>query len=104
MHPYRALLDDAVHAPHAVQERIRREDHTRVVHEQFHQLVFPAAQGHGEGDLRLISGFVKLLCGENNDLTDITTIDATVISHDIALAAEKSRKLGGEVIRLGQGE
>ena len=64
----------------------------------------PAAQGHGEGDLRLISGFVKLLCGENNDLTDITTIDATVISHDIALAAEKSRKLGGEVIRLGQGE
>ena len=62
----------------------------------------PAAQGHGEGDMRLISGFVKLLCGENSDLTNITTIDATVISHDIALAAEKSRKNGGEVIRLGE--
>ena len=60
----------------------------------------PAAQGHGEGDLRLIAGFVKLLCGENSDLTDITTIDATVISHDIALAAEKSRKNGGEVVKL----
>ena len=60
----------------------------------------PAASGHAEGDLRLISGFVRLICGETNDLTDITTIDATVISHDIALAAEKSRKLGGEVIRL----
>ena len=64
----------------------------------------PAVSGHAEGDLRLISGFVKLLCGENTDLTDITTIDATVISHDIALAAEKSRKLGGELIRLGEGE
>lgn len=59
-----------------------------------------AASGHAEGDMRLISGFVKLLCGENSDLTNITTIDATVISHDIALAAEKSRKNGGEVIKL----
>ena len=50
--------------------------------------------------MRLISGFVKLLCGENSDLTNITTIDATVISHDIALAAEKSRKNGGEVVKL----
>ena len=62
----------------------------------------PVASGHAEGDMRLISGFVKLLCGENKDLTNITTIDATVISHDIALAAEKSRKNGGEVIRLGE--
>ena len=60
----------------------------------------PVASGHGEGDMRLISGFVKLLCGENSDLTNITTIDATVISHDIALAAEKSRKNGGEIVRL----
>ena len=56
--------------------------------------------GHVEGDIRLIAGFVKLLCGENDDLTDITTIDATVISHDIALAAEESRKNGGRVITL----
>jgi predicted dehydrogenase len=62
----------------------------------------PGISGHVEGDIRLISGFVKLICGESTDLTDITTIDATIISHDIALAAEKSRKLGGELIRLSQ--
>lgn len=56
--------------------------------------------GHVEGDIRLINGFVKLLCGENTDLTDITTIDATVISHDIGLAAEKSRKNGGMPVLL----
>lgn len=51
--------------------------------------------GHVEGDIRLIAGFVKLLCGETTDLTNITTIDATVVSHNIALAAEQSRKQGG---------
>ncbi len=56
--------------------------------------------GHVEGDIRLISGFVKILCGETTDLTDITTIDATVISHDIALAAEESRKNGGVTVLL----
>lgn len=56
--------------------------------------------GHVEGDFRLINGFVKLLCGENADLTDITTIDATVISHDIALAAEESRKNNGRTVFL----
>lgn len=60
----------------------------------------PAVSGHIEGDIRLVSGFIKLICGEITDLSDITTIDATVISHDIALAAEKSRKNGGELIRL----
>lgn len=54
--------------------------------------------GHVEGDIRLIAGFVKLICGETDDLTDITTIDATVISHDIALAAEKSRKNAGQPV------
>lgn len=56
--------------------------------------------GHVEGDIRIVAGFVKLLCGELTDLKDITTIDATVISHDIALAAEESRKDGGKVIEL----
>ncbi|MBR4727779.1 MAG: Gfo/Idh/MocA family oxidoreductase [Clostridia bacterium] len=56
--------------------------------------------GHVEGDLRLIAGFVRLLCGETTDLTDVTTIDATVISHDIALAAEESRKRGGAPVAL----
>lgn len=56
--------------------------------------------GHIEGDIRIIANFVKLLCGETDDLTDVTTIDATVISHDIALAAEESRKNGGKLITL----
>lgn len=56
--------------------------------------------GHIEGDIRLISGFVKLLCGQNKDLTDITTIEATVTSHDIALAAEESRKNSGKLVLL----
>ncbi len=58
--------------------------------------------GHVEGDIRIVNGFVKLLCGDKKDLTDITTIDATVISHDIALAAEMSRKDGGRVIDLSE--
>lgn len=56
--------------------------------------------GHVEGDIRIVSGFVKLICGETTDLTDITTIDATVISHNIALAAEQSRKNAGAVVLL----
>ena len=56
--------------------------------------------GHVEGDIRLVSGFIKLICGEKTDLKDITTIDATVISHDIALAAEESRKNGGVLVTL----
>ena len=54
--------------------------------------------GHVEGDIRLITGFVKILCGETTDLKDITTIDATVVSHNIILAAEESRKNGGRLI------
>lgn len=60
----------------------------------------PAISGHIEGDIRIISDFVKLVCGEIKDLTDITTIEATVESHNIALAAEASRKSAGAVIRL----
>ncbi len=60
----------------------------------------PGFTGHVEGDIRLISGFIKILCGEMKDLKDITTIDATVISHDIAVGAEISRKKGGEKVLL----
>lgn len=57
--------------------------------------------GHVEGDIRIINGFVKLLY-DRSDLTDITTIDATVVSHDIAVAAEISRKDGGRVVDLSE--
>lgn len=60
----------------------------------------PAISGHVEGDIRTVAGFVKIICGELTDLTDITTIDATVESHNIALAAEISRKNGGQPVKL----
>ena len=50
--------------------------------------------------MRLISSFIKIICGEKTDLKDVTTIEATVASHDMALAAEKSRKSGGAVVEL----
>lgn len=60
----------------------------------------PAISGHVEGDIRTVSGFVKLICGELTDFSDLTTIEATVESHDIALAAEISRKNGGNLVTL----
>ena len=63
----------------------------------------PNIGGHIEGDIRLIADFVRILCGETADLTDVTTIEATVASHDIALAAEASRKNGGAPVLLEKG-
>jgi predicted dehydrogenase len=55
--------------------------------------------GHIEGDIRIVSSFVKLLTGEITDLKDITTIENTIPSHEMARMAEISRKNGGEVVR-----
>lgn len=54
--------------------------------------------GHIEGDIRIVNSFVKLLTGEIKDLKDITTIENTIPSHEIASMAEISRKNEGEVI------
>ncbi|MBR6735745.1 MAG: Gfo/Idh/MocA family oxidoreductase [Oscillospiraceae bacterium] len=62
----------------------------------------PGFTGHVEGDLRIVSNFVKILCGEKKDLKDVTTIEATIASHDMALAAERSRKNGGIVVELSE--
>ena len=62
----------------------------------------PSISGHVEGDIRIVAGFVKLVCGETDDLTDITTIEATVESHNIALAAEESRKNNGVFVELNR--
>jgi hypothetical protein len=47
--------------------------------------------GHGGGDLMLIKDFYKALVGEG-DLG--TTLNRSIESHLMALAAEKSRKSG----------
>ncbi len=62
----------------------------------------PGFTGHAEGDLRIVSNFVKIICGEKKDLKDVTTIEATIASHDMALAAERSRKNGGIVVELSE--
>ncbi len=55
-----------------------------------------AAGGHVEGDMRLITAFVKLMNGKLANTDDVTFIDATVASHKIIAAAEQSRHSGGE--------
>ena len=68
-----------------------------------HRSVFtgsPGFTGHVEGDIRTVDNFIKIICGEKTDLKDVTTIEATVASHDMALAAEKSRKNGGAPVLL----
>lgn len=52
--------------------------------------------GHIEGDMRLIKSFVRLVNGEPLNDEDLTTIEATLPSHEIAKRAEQSRKAGGE--------
>ena len=47
--------------------------------------------GHGGGDYMMVQDFYKALCGEG-DLG--TTLDRSIESHLLALAAEKSRKSG----------
>ena len=46
--------------------------------------------GHGGGDVMLVRDFYKALCGEELE----TTLERSVESHLMGLAAEKSRKSG----------
>lgn len=55
--------------------------------------------GHGGGDRLLMEQFVDLLQGKKPDGT-ITTLETSVESHLVALAAEKSRLENGESIEI----
>lgn len=55
--------------------------------------------GHGGGDRLLMEQFVDLLQGKEPDGT-ITTLETSVESHLVALAAEKSRLENGESIEI----
>ena len=55
--------------------------------------------GHGGGDRRLMEQFVDLMQGKEPDGT-ITTLETSVESHLVALAAEKSRLENGESIEI----
>ena len=55
--------------------------------------------GHGGGDKQLISQFIDIVGGKEPD-SRVTTLEASVESHLVALAAEESRKNSGKVIEI----
>lgn len=55
--------------------------------------------GHGGGDKQLISQFIDIVGGKEPD-SRVTTLEASVESHLVALAAEESRKSAGRVIEI----
>ncbi|MBQ9195764.1 MAG: Gfo/Idh/MocA family oxidoreductase [Clostridia bacterium] len=56
--------------------------------------------GHGGGDARLVREFVELVRGERSVSPTLTSIDRSVESHLVALAAEESRLAHGQCIAL----
>ena len=56
--------------------------------------------GHGGGDDRLFADFLALLRGEPVNTKSITSIDRSIESHLVCLAAEKSRLSGGAPVEL----
>jgi len=56
--------------------------------------------GHGGGDERLVYDVVRFTRGDDFDTSAMTTIDRSAESHYLAFAAEHSRVLGGELVRI----
>lgn len=56
--------------------------------------------GHVEGDLRLITSFIKLMNGTAENKEDVTSIESTIPSHMIIMAAEQSRHNGGAPVEV----
>ena len=56
--------------------------------------------GHGGGDARLVKEFIDYVRGDAPMSTTMTSIDRSVESHLVALAAEESRLNGGRSISL----
>ena len=56
--------------------------------------------GHAGGDSRLVESFLDLVSGEADISSRITSLGASMESHYIALAAEKSRVEGGRMIPM----
>ncbi len=55
-------------------------------------------EGHGGGDHRMIDSIYEIMTNENEALT--TSIDNSIESHYMALAAEESRVNGGKLVEL----
>ncbi|MDR3216920.1 MAG: Gfo/Idh/MocA family oxidoreductase [Clostridiaceae bacterium] len=61
---------------------------------------FTHLPGHTAGDIKTVTAFIDLLEGKLTDSEDVTFIEASLESHRIIMAAEQSRKLDGELIKL----
>lgn len=58
--------------------------------------------GHGGGDVKMVEEFIDMVSEGREPANAITTLDKSVESHYIALAAEKSRILHGQVVTLDE--
>ena len=58
--------------------------------------------GHGGGDARLVREFVDFVRGDIEESRTLTSIQRSVESHLVALAAEESRLNHGQVVELGE--
>lgn len=58
--------------------------------------------GHGGGDRGLVIAFLDFVTGEQSEDDTISSVERSLESHYIALAAEESRRNGGAVIRMEQ--
>ncbi|MEF9997749.1 MAG: Gfo/Idh/MocA family oxidoreductase [Lachnospiraceae bacterium] len=56
--------------------------------------------GHGGGDNRMVEELLDMIIEDKEPDNRITSVDKSVESHYVALAAEQSRLNGGDVVRL----
>lgn len=56
--------------------------------------------GHGGGDMRMVQEFIEMLLQDNQPSSRLTSLDRSLESHFIALAAEESRTHGGRCIEI----
>jgi hypothetical protein len=55
-------------------------------------------EGHGGGDHRMIDELYEIMTGKNPEVA--TSIDESIESHYMALAAEESRLSGGKLVQI----
>lgn len=57
-------------------------------------------KGHGGGDSGIVEDFLDMLLNDRDATDHTTTIENSMESHFMALAAEESRRRGGELIKM----
>ena len=57
-------------------------------------------KGHGGGDSGIVDDFLNMLINETEATARTTTLENSLESHFIALAAEQSRLMGGALVEM----